>query len=68
MNATPPADTPSLLTYAQAAAFLQISLRHFRRLVDGGDIPYVQVSERTPRVQLSDIRKFVEAATSQRRN
>lgn len=66
MKTTPQPESGGLLTYGQAATFLRISLRQFRRLVDGGSIPFVQVSERAPRVQLSDIQKFVAAATVQR--
>ena len=45
-----------LLTLADAAAVLGISLRQFRRLVDGGKIAFVKVSERSPRIRPSELR------------
>ena len=51
-----------LLTFDQAAEFLGISFRQLRRLVDGGRIPFVRVSKKTPRIRTSDIQSFVAAA------
>ena len=51
-----------LLTFNQAAETLGISLRQFRRLVDGGKVGFVKVSERTPRVRPSELRRFLEAS------
>jgi excisionase family DNA binding protein len=51
-----------LLTFGEAARVLGISLRHFRRLVDRGMVGYVRVSERSPRVRPSELRRFVGAA------
>ena len=51
--------TPTVLTFAQAAELLNISLRQFRRLVDSGKIPFVKISERAPRVRVGDIEKFL---------
>lgn len=48
-----------LLTYAEASRILRISLRQFRRLVDGGKIPFVNVSERSPRVRSVDLENFL---------
>lgn len=52
-----------LLTFADAARILSVSLRQFRRLVDDGRIGIVRVSERTPRVKLIEIRAFIKGAT-----
>lgn len=55
-----------LLTFAEAAGLLSISLRQFRRLIDGGSIAFVQVSPRAPRVRASIIQDFIASATVQR--
>ncbi len=52
----------ALLTFAQAARALGISLRQFRRLVDGGKVAFVKVSERSPRVRPSDLQRFLDAS------
>lgn len=62
------ADAPALrgleglLTFGQAAEALGISLRQFRRLVDGGKVGFVKVSERAPRVRPSELHRFLEAS------
>ena len=52
----------TLLTFAEAAKLLGISLRQFRRLVDGGKITFVKVSERSPRVRPSELYRFLDAS------
>ena len=52
----------SLLTFAEAARVLGISLRQFRQLVDGGRVAFVKVSERTPRIRPSELQRFLEAS------
>ena len=52
----------TLLNFADAARVLGISLRQFRRLVDGGRVAFVKVSERTPRIRPSELRRFLEAS------
>jgi excisionase family DNA binding protein len=52
----------SLLSFAQAAKSLGISLRQFRRLVDGGKIAFVKVSERSPRIRPSELQRFLAAS------
>ena len=52
----------TLLTFDQASETLGISLRQFRRLVDGGKIAFVKVSERAPRVRPSELQRFLEAS------
>jgi excisionase family DNA binding protein len=52
----------SLLTFAQAARTLGISLRHFRRLVDAGKVAFVKVSERSPRIRPRDLQRFLDAS------
>ena len=49
--------------FADAARALGISLRQFRRLVDDGKIAFVKVSERSPRVRPSELRRYLEAST-----
>lgn len=57
-----PSAIEALLTFAEAARMLGISLRQFRRLVDGGKVAFVKVSERSPRVRPSDLRRFLDAS------
>lgn len=52
----------TLLTFAEAARLLGISLRQFRRLVDGGKVTFVKVSERSPRVRPSELHRFLDAS------
>jgi excisionase family DNA binding protein len=52
----------TLLTFAEAARVLGISLRQFRRLVDGGRVAFVKVSARTPRIRPSELQRFLEAS------
>jgi excisionase family DNA binding protein len=52
----------SLCTFGEAAKVLGISLRQFRRLVDGGKIAFVQVSERSPRIRPSELQRFLAAS------
>lgn len=52
----------TLLNFAQAARTLGISLRQFRRLVDGGKIAFVKVSERSPRVRPRELQRFLAAS------
>jgi excisionase family DNA binding protein len=52
----------SLMSFAQAAKALGISLRQFRRLVDGGKIAFVKVSERSPRIRPSELQRFLAAS------
>lgn len=51
-----------LLTFAEAAKVLGISLRQFRRLVDAGKVAFVKVSERAPRVRPSELQRFLHAS------
>ena len=55
----------SLFTFAEAARTLGISLRQFRRLVDGGRIAFVKVSERAPRIRPSELQRFLAASVVQ---
>ena len=52
----------ALMTFDQAAEALGISLRQFRRLVDGGKVAFVKVSERSPRVRPSELQRFLDAS------
>jgi excisionase family DNA binding protein len=52
----------ALLTFADAALSLGISLRQFRRLVDNGKIAFVKVSERAPRVRPRELQRFLDAS------
>jgi excisionase family DNA binding protein len=52
----------ALMTFDQAAEALGISLRQFRRLVDGGKVAFVKVSERSPRVRPSELERFLDAS------
>ena len=57
-----PLPMEALLTFADAARVLGISLRQLRRLVDGGKIGFVKVSERSPRVRPSELQRFLAAS------
>ena len=61
MNTSVEADY--LLTFAEAARRLAVSLRQFRRLVDSGKIPVARVSERAPRVRAADLNAYVNSVT-----
>ena len=50
-----------LLTFAEAARRLAVSLRQFRRLVDSGKIPVARVSERAPRIRAADLGAYVNS-------
>lgn len=52
----------TLLSFAEAARALGISLRQFRRLVDGGKVAFVRVSTRSPRVRPSELQRFLDAS------
>lgn len=63
METNPP---KTLLSFSEASSTLGISLRQFRRLVDGGRIPFVKISERTPRVRMTDLELFLQSVTVRR--
>ena len=52
----------ALLNFAEAAKLLGISLRQFRRLVDGGKITFVKVSQRSPRVRPGELQRYLAAS------
>ena len=52
----------TLLNFAESARVLGVSLRQFRRLVDGGKIAFVKISERSPRVRPSELQRFLAAS------
>lgn len=62
LSPSEPARLEALLTFAEAAKALGISLRQFRRLVDGGKVAFVKVSERSPRVRPSELQRFLDAS------
>jgi excisionase family DNA binding protein len=57
-----PCGLEALMTFDQAAEALGISLRQFRRLVDGGKVAFVKVSERSPRIRPSELQRFLDAS------
>ncbi len=61
-RAVEPTALEPLLTFAQAARMLGISLRQFRRLADSGKIAFVRVSERAPRVRPRELQRFLDAS------
>lgn len=61
-NAGNPVVMEALLTFAEAARVLGVSLRQFRRLVDAGRVAFVKVSERSPRVRPSELQRFLDAS------
>lgn len=58
---------PSLdpvLPYQDAAKYVNLSLRQFRRVfIDSGALPVVRVSARRPRVRLSDLNACLDSRT-----
>jgi excisionase family DNA binding protein len=54
-----------LITLADAAKLLGVSLRQVRRYIDGGKIPVCRISERTVRIRLEDLASFVDGVTTQ---
>lgn len=62
-SASKAGEVEMLLNFAEAAQVLGISLRQFRRLVDGGRVAFVKVSERTPRIRPSELQRFLEASS-----
>ena len=53
-----------LLSYPDAAQYLVLSLRHFRRLyIDSGLLAVIRVSPRRPRVRQSDLEKILRTQT-----
>lgn len=61
-NAAESGAVETLLNFAEAARALGISLRQFRRLVDGGKVAFVRVSTRSPRVRPSELQRFLDAS------
>jgi hypothetical protein len=54
-----------VLAYNQAAKYVNLSLRQFRRVyIDTGSLPIVRVSERRPRVRLSDLNACLNLRTA----
>ncbi|SDR82003.1 hypothetical protein SAMN05444173_1000 [Opitutus sp. GAS368] len=53
------------LAYHEAAKYVRLSLRQFRRVyIDTGALPIVRVSERRPRVRLSDLNACLSSRTA----
>jgi len=63
MKEQAPVNALDFVTFGQAAGLLRISLRQFRRLVDSGKVPYVKVSERSPRVRVEDLNSYLASVT-----
>jgi hypothetical protein len=62
MNEPSPVDPA--LGYAEAANYVKLSLRQFRRVfIDTGALPIVRVSAHRPRVRLSDLNACLSART-----
>lgn len=55
-------NSAKLLTFGEAAKLLSISLRQFRRLVDGGKLPVVRISDRAPRIRPGDLEKLISSS------
>ena len=63
MNGAVPVDPA--LAYGEAAKYVNLSLRQFRRVfIDSGSLPIVRVSERRPRVRLSDLNACLNNRTA----
>ena len=56
--------TDSLMAYREAAKYVALSLRQFRRVfIDTGSLPIVWVSVRRPRIRLSDLNTCLKSKT-----
>lgn len=56
--------TNELLPYEDAAKYVALSLRQFRRVfIDTGSLPIVWVSARRPRVRMSDLNTYLQSRT-----
>lgn len=64
--AAQPEPGPQLLTFEEAAARLAIGRTLMQELVDGGNIPVVEVTGRAPRVDVRDIEVFLKARRTRR--
>ena len=63
MNPVAPNIDP-VLAYQEAAKYVNLSLRQFRRVfIDSGALPVVRVSARRPRIRLSDLNACLKART-----
>jgi hypothetical protein len=59
------ADQSSLLSYMDAAKYVVLSLRQFRRVfISTGSLPIVWVSVRRPRIRLSDLDAYLKTKTA----
>ena len=54
-----------LLSLAEAAKVLKVSLRQVRRYVDEGRLPVCRISERTVRIRQEDLCALVSASITQ---
>jgi hypothetical protein len=62
---TSTADPSSLLSYLDAARYVVLSLRQFRRVfISTGSLPIVWVSVRRPRIRLSDLDAYLKTKTA----
>lgn len=53
--------TPALITYAEAAHLLSVSVRTVRRLVRDGRLGVVRLGHRTARLKRSEITSLIKA-------
>jgi excisionase family DNA binding protein len=63
MNAAGSSPIESLLTFTQASKLLNISIRQVYRLIAEGKFPVVMIGKRSPRIQPSDLRQYLESRT-----
>jgi excisionase family DNA binding protein len=54
---------PALLTFPGAADYLSVSLTKLKRLVRDGELPVVDVGERSPRIRRADLDNYVKSLT-----
>jgi excisionase family DNA binding protein len=55
-----------LLTLAEAAKLLGISVRHLSRLVSAGQLPVVKLSTRVVRISPADLAAYIESRRESR--
>jgi excisionase family DNA binding protein len=59
LEETPVISSRPLLKFPFVAEFLGISLRHFRRKVDAGEIAYVELGDGTVRIRQEDLDQYI---------
>lgn len=55
------AKIPELITYAEAEAILRVKRSTIQRLIRSGDLEVVWITDRTPRIRLDSVERYIRA-------